>query len=188
MSAGPSKPLSEITVTSSECFRVKSVWRIFSRNIPEGEDKGLQGKEESLTESELVRERKHYFFFNTNFGRGWMLSFGRGSGVSFRAAALSVSDFKADITIAFLSLFPRSRITEMKEIKFQIIDMRFCKLIMHGCLNKPEMISLVGWFKGFTAVWLFWDLFVVGIWFSSVSSSSLCAFWKYKWSFPLKIL
>lgn len=188
MSAGPSKPLSEITVTSSECFRVKSVWRIFSRNIPEGEDKGLQRKEESLTESELVRERKHYFFFNTNFGRGWMLSFGRSSGVSFRAAALSVSDFKADITIAFLSLFPRWRITEMKEIKFQNIDMRFCKLIMHGCLNKPEMISLVGWFKGFTAVWLFWDLFVVGIWFSSVSSSSLCAFWKYKWSFPLKIL
>lgn len=73
-----------------------------------------------------------------------MLSFGRSSGVSFRVAALSVSDFKADITIAFLSLFPRSRITEMKEIKFQNIDMRFCKLIMHGCLNKPEMISLVG--------------------------------------------
>lgn len=54
-------------------------------------------------------------FRNTNFEGSRMLSFGRGSGVSFRAGAESVSQCKADTTIAFLSLFPRSRITEMKE-------------------------------------------------------------------------
>lgn len=44
-----------------------------------------------------------------------MLSFGRGRGVSFRAGAESMSLFKADTTIAFLNLSPRSRITEIRE-------------------------------------------------------------------------
>lgn len=44
-----------------------------------------------------------------------MLSFGRGSGVSFRAGEESMPPVKAETAIASLSLFPRSKITEMKE-------------------------------------------------------------------------
>lgn len=60
--------------------------------------------------------------------------------------------------------------------------------------NPPERISLVVcpegfWLEGLSVVWLFWDLFVSGIWFSNDPSLPLSfwVFWKYKWSFPLKI-
>ena len=51
-----------------------------------------------------------------------MLSLGRGKGASLRAAgAESMSHFKADTTIAFLSLFPRSRITVIREDSWHLI-------------------------------------------------------------------
>ena len=63
-----------------------------------------------LIENIVVFTLKH-----THFEDGRMFSFGRGRGVSFRAGAESMSQFKVDTTIAFLSLFPRSRITEIGE-------------------------------------------------------------------------
>lgn len=53
--------------------------------------------------------------WNTNFAGGTLWSFGRGNEGSFRAEVVSTSHFKADATIAFLSLFPRSRSTLMRE-------------------------------------------------------------------------
>lgn len=63
-----------------------------------------------------------------------MLSLGRGRGVSFRVGAESMSHFIADTTIAFLSLFPRARITEMREnvVKKQS-DLCLCDYVKLMC-------------------------------------------------------
>lgn len=83
-----------------------------------------------------------------------MLSFGRGRGASFRAGAESMSHFKADTTIAFLSLFPRSRITEMREM-FLFRNYQMCvSVVVYICCVINAVTNLRGyqWLFGHKAL------------------------------------
>lgn len=72
-----------------------------------------------------------------------------------------MSHFKADTTIASLSLFPRSRITEIREDDGNVLRIsQICVFVVMMCgdaANQPERISLVvwpqgSWLEGFRAV------------------------------------
>lgn len=76
-----------------------------------------------------------YKHLRTDLDGGRTLSFGRGRGVSFRAGPESVSHFKADITIAFLSLFPRSRITLKTKDVGHLLTNIVVVVMNIGCVN-----------------------------------------------------